>query len=100
MQWSEEVITQVEALEPVEVNSALLQKMMRLIDYTSLNPEDTESSIAFFSEKAQNSLGDVAAVCVFPKFVRMMATQFASTKVKVATVVNFPGGTDPLENVL
>ena len=39
----------------------------------------------------------VAAVCVWPQFVAACAGRLAGTGVQVATVVNFPAGTDPAE---
>ena len=41
----------------------------------------------------------VAAVCVWPRFVGRCADRLAGTGVKVATVVNFPAGTDPADAV-
>lgn len=100
MRWSSEVEAQVSALKQTTINDTLTQKIVKLLDYTSLNDDDTESSIAFFSEKAHTSMGDVAAVCVYPRFVRMMATEFANTRIKVATVANFPQGTQSIEETL
>lgn len=100
MQWSDEVQTQISELTPVESNSALLAKLVKLIDLTSLNDNDTQSSLAVFSDKAQTSLGDVAAVCVYPEFVGMMSSLFDGTPVKVATVANFPEGEDSIEQTL
>jgi len=71
-----------------------------LLDYTSLNDDDTDASVAAFFEKAQTPFGYVAAVCVYPRFVSLAATQFADLPVKVATVANFPEGADKLESVL
>jgi deoxyribose-phosphate aldolase len=53
-----------------------------------------------FFAKAQGPLGHVAAVCVLPHFVRQAVTEFAGTKIQVATVANFPEGTATLETVL
>jgi deoxyribose-phosphate aldolase len=100
MQWSEAIKEYIQALKPVKSNQALLQKMLSLMDLTSLNETDTEASIAAFCEKAQTPVGHVAAVCVYPQFVRLVADTFAGTHVRAATVANFPEGTAPLESVL
>jgi deoxyribose-phosphate aldolase len=42
----------------------------------------------------------VAAVCVWPAFVELCSTRLAGTGVRIATVVNFPAGTDPAERVV
>jgi len=100
MNWSDAIKEPINALKPVKINAELLQKMLGLLDLTSLNATDTEESIAVFCEKAQTPFGHVAAVCVYPQFIRLAAAQFAGTPIKVATVVNFPAGTDSVESVL
>src|SRR3990167_5786259 len=98
MEWSDAVKEYVNKLNSIQINQALLTRLYSLIDLTSLNDSDTESSMAVFSEKAISSLAHVAAVCVYPIFVRQMSAQFSGTTVKVATVANFPEGMTPLEN--
>jgi deoxyribose-phosphate aldolase len=85
----------------VQANSAYLlpQKIFSLLDLTSLNETDDQASIAVLCQKAINPSGHVAAVCVYPQFVKQAATFFSETKVKVATVVNFPQGNESLEQV-
>jgi deoxyribose-phosphate aldolase len=98
--WSEAIKEYVQVLKPVEVNEAVKRRVLSLVDLTSLNSTDTEASTAALCAKAQSSRGSVAAVCVYPRFVRLVADTFAGTSVKTATVVNFPEGTSTLETVL
>lgn len=100
MQWSEAIREHIEALTPVAESEALYRRLYSLIDLTSLNDSDTDESIAAFCEKAQSPLGHVAGVCVYPAFVRIVATQFANSPIKAVTVVNFPAGETALETVL
>lgn len=100
MSWSDAVKERIEALKPVKPSQALSTRLVGLIDLTSLNDADTESSVAAFLEKANTDYGHVAAVCINPAFVRMAAAQFEGTAVKVATVVNFPSGDASLEDTL
>lgn len=100
MDWSEAIKEQVQAVKPIRKSQAVIERVVSLIDLTSLNTTDTESSIATFIQKAQTSFGPVAGVCVNPQFVRMAADQFAGSKIKVATVANFPEGSSSLEDVL
>lgn len=100
MQWSEAIEEHVRQLTPVKEDMALRRRIYNLLDLTSLNEDDTEASVASFCEKAQTSLGSVAAVCVYPQFVPIIATNFARTKIKTATVVNYPEGTSTLEEVI
>lgn len=101
MEWSEAVSEQVTILPTtVAINEALIRRVVGLVDLTSLNSSDTQESVAAFLEKANTPHGHVAAICVYPQFVRMAAAQFAATKIKVSTVANFPNGDDPLDSVL
>lgn len=100
MYWPEAVQEHIQTLKTISINTALRQRLLSLVDLTSLNANDTEESIALLCDKAQTPLGHVAAVCVYPRFVRQVATQFAGTPIQTATVVNFPEGTSSLETVL
>lgn len=100
MQWAEVIKQHIETVTPIEVTPEWRRRLYGMVDLTSLNETDTEASIASFGEKAISPLGHVAAVCVYPDFVRQMAAQFADSPVRVATVVNFPEGNDSLETVL
>jgi deoxyribose-phosphate aldolase len=67
-----------------------VRRAIPLIDLTSLNDDDTPRHIATLCEQAKQA--GVAAVCVYPRFVR----QAKEAGVRVATVVNFPqGAPDP-----
>jgi deoxyribose-phosphate aldolase len=78
----------------------LSRQLLSLIDLTSLNETDTVATIVTLCQKALMSQPHVAAVCVYPQFVKEAVTQLAGCPVKVATVANFPHGTDSLETVL
>lgn len=71
-----------------------------LIDLTSLNESDTEEVIHALCQAAVSPLGHVAAVCIYPAFVKSAKSFLAEKPVKIATVANFPLANDSLENVL
>lgn len=101
MEWSEAIREQIEALPQTIIDDeALIRRVISLVDLTSLNSTDTQASVATFLEKANTSHGHVAAVCVYPQFVRLAAAQLANEHIKIATVVNFPEGNQPLDTVL
>lgn len=100
MEWTDAICEQVEKLKPIAINDGLKKRVMGLIDFTRLKEEDTESQMALWCQSAQNQFGHVAAVCVLPAYVRLMATNFAGSPIKIATVVNFPNGDAKLEEVL
>lgn len=77
-----------------------LKKLVSVIDLTSLNPNDNDQSIKLLTQKTTTALGNVAAICVYPEFLPLVVKNLPSPKVKIATVVNFPTGTEKLEDVL
>ncbi len=100
MQWLEIIDEPVRKASSVVNLSLSKSALLGLVDLTSLNDTDTEASVSAFASKAILPWGQVAAVCVYPQFVTMMAEIFANTDVKVATVVNFPEGNQSLSSVL
>ncbi|SUO96238.1 deoxyribose-phosphate aldolase [Suttonella ornithocola] len=72
--------------------------IVKLIDLTSLNDNDTPEVIDHLCQQATTPLGNVAAVCVYPQFVKQVDDTLLG--IPVATVVNFPAATDSLDKVL
>ncbi len=66
--------------------------LLRLLDLTSLNDDDTEYKIDELCHKARTPYGNVAAVCIWPRFVTHAKRLLHGSDIKVATVVNFPQG--------
>lgn len=77
------------------VNKAKI--LLPLIDLTRLNDSDTPNTIEVLCQQAIR--GSVAAVCVYPHFVKLSKELLHATSIKIATVANFPHGTDSLESV-
>lgn len=100
MQWSNVIKDEIAKLKPIRIDQTLPQRLISLIDLTSLNESDTENDIAKLFEKARTSFGSVACVCVYPKFAALAATEFAHTNIKTATIANFPQGETALDEVL
>ncbi len=81
----------------------LEKKIFSLLDLTSLQDSDNAASIAALCQKAEAD--KVAAVCVYPQFVRdavshLSGTSITRTSIKVATVANFPYGDDKVDQVI
>ena len=76
-------------------------QILSLLDLTSLNEDDTPAVIDALCSNATQSIGKVAAVCVYPSFVAQSRARLPeSSGINVATVVNFPTGNEPLADVL
>ena len=75
----------------------LAQQAIGLLDLTSLNESDDDELIRALCRRALTPAGQVAAVCVYPRFValaRRTLNELGGAGVRVATVTNFPAGRD------
>lgn len=100
MDWYNAIKAPIDAIKNLRFTSKERKQLQPLIDLTRLQEADTETNVAHFCQNAFSPEGAVAAVCVYPAFVRLVASILAGSPVKVATVVNFPEGLASLEDVL
>lgn len=80
-------------------NLAIALRALPLIDLTSLNENDNETTITELCHQAKSFYGNVAAVCVYPKFVSLAKKLLAHSDIKIATVANFPSGQQSIAEV-
>ena len=76
------------------------RRALGLLDLTELGDSATPDDVASLCARAVGPAGNVAAVCVWPRFVSQSVQALAGTGVRVATVVNFPTGDEPLDAVI
>lgn len=69
------------------------------LDLTNLEANCTSAEITTLCARAQTPYGPVAAVCVWPAFVAQARALLGDTGIRIATVVNFPDGTEDLPTV-
>ena len=76
--------------------------ILKLIDLTSLNTNDDSTKIYELCKKSHTEYGDVAAVCIYPKFILNARQYFVTHKlnINIATVVNFPYGNNDIKQIL
>lgn len=79
-------------------DAATIQRIIRSIDLTNLSPAASEGEIAALCAKARRH--GVAAVCIHIPHVAQARAALEGSGVKVATVLNFPGGTATRPDVL
>lgn len=72
---------------------------INLLDLTSLNDNDSAPRIEKLCKKAITPYGNVAAVCIYSKFITVAKELLRGTNIKVATVVNFPKGDSDIKKV-
>jgi deoxyribose-phosphate aldolase len=70
----------------------MAQKVLGLIDLTDLNATSSDTAVAALCAKASTPYGKVAAICIWPRFVKGAKPLLKDTGIRIATVVNFPDG--------
>jgi deoxyribose-phosphate aldolase len=96
MNNSEYLIHQIEMeMKSTEIDP---DELIACLDLTRLHSDDDERTITLLCEKA--ALHNVAAVCIYPAFVAQAKTLLHASEVQVATVANFPSGTQKIKTVL
>ena len=78
----------------------IARRALVCLDLTDLDEGSDAAAIETLCKRAQAPEGSVAAVCVWPRFAGQAKALLAHTGIKVATVVNFPTGDDPLDAVV
>ncbi len=77
--------------------TALAARALGLIDLTDLGDHCTPEAIRALCDRADGPFGRTAAVCIWPAFVAQAAVLLRHSSIAVATVVNFPGGSDDID---
>jgi deoxyribose-phosphate aldolase len=74
-------------------------RALRSLDLTDLTDNCTDQAIDVLCKKALDPHGPVAAVCVWPQFVKRSQENLKGSSVRIATVVNFPAGGEDVSRV-
>ena len=74
-------------------------RALRCLDLTDLTDTCTDQAIDALCTKALDPRGPVAAVCVWPQFVKRSQDNLRGSSVRIATVVNFPAGGEDVGRV-
>lgn len=87
----------------INPQAKLAGRVLALLDLTSLNSGDDMPHIVQLCRQALTPYGNVAAVCVAPRFVhvaRRTLNSLGGRAVRVASVCNFPAGDAARQDVL
>ena len=76
------------------------RRALACLDLTNLNEDCSEADIAALCDRAVTPHGPVAAVCIYPRFVKQAKRRLAGSPVKIASVVNFPHGGEDIDAVV
>ncbi|HEX8666293.1 MAG TPA: deoxyribose-phosphate aldolase [Beijerinckiaceae bacterium] len=82
------------------LDAVLARRALRCLDLTDLSETCSDPGLDALCRKALTPLGPVAAVCIWPQFVDRARDILKGTSVRIATVVNFPGGDEDIERVV
>jgi deoxyribose-phosphate aldolase len=74
-------------------------RALRSLDLTDLTDTCADQAIDALCKKALDPRGPVAAVCVWPQFVKRAHENLKGSPVRIATVVNFPAGGEDVSRV-
>ncbi len=68
------------------------RQAISLLDLTSLNDNDSDKDIERLCARAQTPFGNAAALCVWPRFLRVARRFLGGMAMPLAAVANFPDG--------
>lgn len=86
----------IEAARAAEIGPELSARAIPLIDLTSLRGDETADDITALCKQARHH--QVAAICVYPHFLPDCAKALGNNGIELATVINFPQGSDDIAN--
>lgn len=78
----------------------IAERALRCLDLTDLTDTCNDQAIDALCKKALDPRGPVAAVCVWPQFVKRARENLKGSSVRLATVVNFPAGGEDVSRVV
>lgn len=67
-------------------------RALRLLDLTDLTDQASEAGALQLCARAVAAPGPVAAICLWPQFVKLARQTLKASPVRIATVINFPAG--------
>ena len=81
-------------------NAAIAARALSVLDLTDLSEGCCEDHIEKLLQRATAPFGPVAAICVWPQFVSLCVHRLHERPIPVATVINFPKGSDYVERAI
>jgi deoxyribose-phosphate aldolase len=78
----------------MQEDAAIAARALACLDLTELDDAAGQKEAEELCGRAVTPHGDVAAVCVWPRHVALCRLLLGRSRVRVATVVNFPAGCD------
>lgn len=89
-------------IEVKQSDEAMAHTAVGLLELAALNGDDTAERVIALCERALTPVGNVAAVCVLPRFAglaRRTLDILQATDIRVVASVNFPSGSASVETI-
>lgn len=94
----------IESQFPMIDRQCALKQILSFMDLTTLNGNDTDEKVMELCKQSKSyqnvllGISNVAAVCVYPTFAKLVSTFLADSSVRTACVAGaFPSGQSPLD---
>ena len=78
----------------------IAKRALTLVDLTDLSDNSDEKSVGDLCQRAKSPHGNVAAICIWPRMIPFAKGQLEGTGIPIATVVNFPGGGESIDDTI
>lgn len=92
--------TYVQQLQLPAVTPTIGKALLATIDLTDLATDSHSANLPSLCHKANSPYGTVAAICINQPLVAQAKHILKNSPVKIATVANFPGGNEPIANII
>lgn len=91
-----EIVALITEATSYPISTHIVQQIIPLLDLTSLNETDKETTIKQLCARAFTPIGNVAAICIYPQFISIAQQALFRGNTQIATVANFPEGSNDL----
>jgi deoxyribose-phosphate aldolase len=75
-------------------------RALACLDLTDLSDSTSQEEATRLIARGQTAFGPVAAICIWPAFVSGAAQRLRGSKIRLATVINFPAGGEDIERAV
>lgn len=75
-------------------------RALACLDLTDLADSTSQEEATRLIARGQTAYGPVAAICIWPAFVSGAAQRLRGSKIRLATVINFPAGGEDIERAV
>ena len=81
-------------------NRATALRALACLDLTDLSDSTSQEETTRLIARGQTAFGPVAAICSWPAFVSGASQRLRGSKIRLATVINFPAGGEDIERAV